>query len=526
MVLIGDVQRSCPQEFVCFVAFAVDFVAQNLLEPVFMFSFYFWLDALGLLALIPDVVYLFTSERVMPNSDYLIIARAARIGRVSTKAAKLMQGLDSFQGWRRGNSSAFDDVAGNSRVRSGGTDHGTGNSNDVNGANDDSHNPTLSRPATLSSSRRNSTNVKYRRNSTNANSVRKHSIYEETPEEYHGTLPTAEGVVHARSRMEATVQHHVFASVALTLILCISIVSLLVSAEAPDAIISHARSLGTLLVGLDWNTSDPLLSNILGNLTTTRGGQNSILYIEVGGVPLFGSPDTLGSYRPSFASELVVQDFCCGDGSMRIHLDRSRDAILAAWSNLIVVTGVLFIVPIVTAMMMSSARQDFITPLERLNRIIDGLKINPLAAVEIEFNTPNGLSELASIERALVKLSSLLQMGFGEAGAQIIASSLDPENDLDIDAVGKRVHAFFGFCDIRNFTDCTEVLQEEVVKLVNNVGSIVHNAVVANHGAPNKNIGELSNAVLSISPVQPNMHVDDVGHFLAPVQLIIFAGLC
>jgi hypothetical protein len=35
----------------------------------------------------------------------------------------------------------------------------------------------------------------------------------------------------------------------------------------------------------------------------------------------------------------------------------------------------------------------------------------------------------------------------------------------------------FGFCDIRNFTDATEVLQEDVMIFVNEIGEIVHNTV-------------------------------------------------
>lgn len=47
---------------------------------------------------------------------------------------------------------------------------------------------------------------------------------------------------------------------------------------------------------------------------------------------------------------------------------------------------------------------------------------------------------------------------------------------------GTVVTAFFGFCDIRNFTDFTEVLQADVVKVVNGIAEHVHNAVYENFG--------------------------------------------
>ena len=55
---------------------------------------------------------------------------------------------------------------------------------------------------------------------------------------------------------------------------------------------------------------------------------------------------------------------------------------------------------------------------------------------------------------------------------------------------GQKIIAIFGFCDIRNFTDATEVLQEEVMVFVNAIGAIVHDTVDQYSGAPNKNIGD------------------------------------
>ena len=42
---------------------------------------------------------------------------------------------------------------------------------------------------------------------------------------------------------------------------------------------------------------------------------------------------------------------------------------------------------------------------------------------------------------------------------------------------GKKILAIFGFCDIRNFTDATEVLQENVMVFVNEIAEIVHGTV-------------------------------------------------
>ena len=53
-----------------------------------------------------------------------------------------------------------------------------------------------------------------------------------------------------------------------------------------------------------------------------------------------------------------------------------------------------------------------------------------------------------------------------------------------------QVCGIFGFCDIRNFTDATEVLQEDIMEFVNSIARIVHMEVSLHGGFPNKNIGD------------------------------------
>jgi len=42
---------------------------------------------------------------------------------------------------------------------------------------------------------------------------------------------------------------------------------------------------------------------------------------------------------------------------------------------------------------------------------------------------------------------------------------------------GNKIMAIFGFCDIRNFTDATEVLQTGVMVFVNEIAQIAHGIV-------------------------------------------------
>jgi len=67
-------------------------------------------------------------------------------------------------------------------------------------------------------------------------------------------------------------------------------------------------------------------------------------------------------------------------------------------------------------------------------------------------------NETLLIENAITKIGVLLALGFGEAGSEIIAKNMAQKGDLDPMLPGKRQCAIFGFCDIRNFTDATEIL--------------------------------------------------------------------
>lgn len=55
---------------------------------------------------------------------------------------------------------------------------------------------------------------------------------------------------------------------------------------------------------------------------------------------------------------------------------------------------------------------------------------------------------------------------------------------------GRKIMAIYGFCDIRKFTDTTEVLQEQVMIFVNEIAEIVHDLASEYGGSANKNIGD------------------------------------
>lgn len=92
----------------------------------------------------------------------------------------------------------------------------------------------------------------------------------------------------------------------------------------------------------------------------------------------------------------------------------------------------------------------------------------------------------------ILRIGSLMRVGFGAAGVQIIRDALgkDAKKELNLQRPGSTVRCIFFFCDIRQFTDATEALQEEVFVFTNRIAHVIHKICVAYGGSPNKNVGD------------------------------------
>jgi hypothetical protein len=72
--------------------------------------------------------------------------------------------------------------------------------------------------------------------------------------------------------------------------------------------------------------------------------------------------------------------------------------------------------------------------------------------------------ETSILEKLIIKTGALLALGFGEAGAEIIAENMSKGGEIDPMLPGKKMMAIFGFCDIRNFSDATGFFINNIIK--------------------------------------------------------------
>jgi len=152
-----------------------------------------------------------------------------------------------------------------------------------------------------------------------------------------------------------------------------------------------------------------------------------------------------------------------------------------------------------------------VIPIERMVRLLAMLMIDPLGYQgtgrykrfvdeenEITKNTrwtPEILKgmETSFLMSTILRIGSLMKVGFGSAGVEIIRNNLEKgggKNTLILSSQGSTVSCIFLFCDIRNFTDATECLQEEVFVFTNRIAAVVHSNCHSLGGSANKNIGD------------------------------------
>lgn len=63
-----------------------------------------------------------------------------------------------------------------------------------------------------------------------------------------------------------------------------------------------------------------------------------------------------------------------------------------------------------------------------------------------------------------------MAIGYGEAGSRLIANNMAKGDSINPMLPGHKIISIFGFCDIRKFTNATEILKEGVMLFVNEIG--------------------------------------------------------
>ena len=211
-----------------------------------------------------------------------------------------------------------------------------------------------------------------------------------------------------------------------------------------------------------------------------------------------GSIGKVYNVRKSALSTIIVTSSHRGTGKdfkTVSYWDNTATKSIESMMSLLLTGFVILLLGAGTMTFTSDTQRLVIAPIENMMRRVTEIANDPLSVgSEVETESTQEDLETTFLLKTIDKIGNLMRIGFGEAGAQIIAANLKnaQEKELNIQRVltGRGIVSIFGFCDIRNFTDTTECLEEEVMTFVNRVAHILHNVVKDCDGAANKNIGD------------------------------------
>lgn len=95
------------------------------------------------------------------------------------------------------------------------------------------------------------------------------------------------------------------------------------------------------------------------------------------------------------------------------------------------------------------------------------------------------------LELTILKIGTLLQRGFGEKGASIVSRTLTYDDRFqELQIPGRKVYTIFSICQIRQFSETTECLQDEIIVFVNKIVKIIHECAKKWDGVPTNNNGD------------------------------------
>lgn len=267
---------------------------------------------------------------------------------------------------------------------------------------------------------------------------------------------------------------------------------------ADDSHISY-----TLLSQLLTNSFQINLSTdiVYFNMTELFNDDFPVTNITYHSVPIYINP----KYQSANFRYREVKSIYSDDTAIHIVYSIIYETQLTGILNFVQTIFVCICLTLAAVLFEADANTFVLEPLEVMIEIVQAVAKDPMGAKNVE-DLQTGIKacvqkvsasdkhannyEVLVIKGAIIKISALLAIGFGEAGGEIITKNLSSGTELNPRLKGKSKTAIFGFCDIRNFEQINLALEERTILFVNQIAEIVHSSVDRFKGATNKNIGE------------------------------------
>jgi class 3 adenylate cyclase len=229
---------------------------------------------------------------------------------------------------------------------------------------------------------------------------------------------------------------------------------------------------------------DTVANNCINDCPNARGTQAAMRDLRVIGPPEilqlpFVVDDDLAAMmgRPELMGKQVI----------RIWFGTKAAEDIQAGMSIILIICITILLGLMGFLLSRDVDKMVIRPIESMVSDVTKLAANPAYRLEevkeIKYETD-------ALKMSLGKIATMLQVGFGEAGNNLVAENLKKGDTVDPMVPGRKLLGAYGFCIIDEYEEVLECLGEEILPFTNTAAKVVHDAVSENGGQPNRNLGE------------------------------------
>lgn len=205
-------------------------------------------------------------------------------------------------------------------------------------------------------------------------------------------------------------------------------------------------------------------------------------------------PDALGqrrhmrNLRIQGPVELLIEPFLIdGLGMLEVWYGRKYHEDVQAVFNIMLILAIAILLAFMGFQLSKDVDSLVVRPIESMVGDVTKLAANPAYQLE---KIEKVRYETDALKMSLAKIATMLQVGFGEAGNNLVAENLKKGDSVDPMVPGRKLLGAYGFCIIDEYEEVLECLGEEILPFTNTAATLVHDAVTSNGGQPNRNLGE------------------------------------
>jgi len=271
-----------------------------------------------------------------------------------------------------------------------------------------------------------------------------------------------------------------------------------------EAIHNYLNSLGRFCKKNYENNCSEILSNKITSFLSEISIQNYyIIQIEFMNDIIYRNESLSNNTQDYYSGEYIYL-YSKNDPSTTIMVLKQYYFKMDALINILKLIFIFVSVYIICLRLNNDINLLILKPLNDINKVIDKVSKDPVnnkILSELRHNFENRIGnvkndknnvkyEMKVVESALIRISGLIAVGYGEAGSAIIKQFIKGNEGFDPMSSGNIIEAIFGFCFIHDFGKINEVFEEKTMNFVNDICDIVHSCVDKFNGYTNKNIGD------------------------------------